>query len=86
MSKADDAWHNRPMVVTVLTHCEHCNSLKKDVEPRFWSNYYYGNSKKTVDITSCKDCFDKQVEAEKSRKNGGELELFYNLEGLYHDY
>lgn len=50
-----EAWRRRPMVVKVLEHCEHCNSLKEGVEKRehksYWPHF-------TLTLKSCEPCFE----------------------------
>lgn len=63
MSKQADEWHNRPMVVTVKTHCDSCNQLKEGVETRSWNNNSWYH-RKTFTLFSCLDCFNARVKEE----------------------
>jgi flavoprotein len=50
-----DAWNARKMVVTVTDHCEHCKTLKPDVQRREHAQYWPTVSLK---LTACNQCFE----------------------------
>ena len=50
-----EKWNTRPMTVTVTEHCEHCKTLKPDVQKREHAQYWPTVALK---ITSCLSCFE----------------------------